>query len=47
MDDNLQLTPGELRAIEDHMARYDIDIWLLTGRTDHFVTPSHIVYLPR
>lgn len=47
MDNNLHPSPGELRSIENHLARFDIDVWLLSGRTDHFVTPSHIVFLPR
>ena len=32
--------PGEIRADEDYMAKYDIDRWLETGRTDHFVVPE-------
>ena len=35
-DDPRYLSPGEIRAIEDHEAKYDIQVWLLTGRTDHF-----------
>ena len=32
--------PGEIRADEDYMASGDIDLWLETGRTDHFVVPE-------
>lgn len=32
--------PGEIRVDEDYMAKYDIDRWLETGRTDHFVVPE-------
>jgi hypothetical protein len=32
--------PGEIRADEDHMAKYDIDRWLETGDTHHFTVPA-------
>jgi len=30
------LFPGEIRAVEDHLSRLDIDTWLEIGRTSHF-----------
>ena len=36
----LAIFPGEIRADEDYMARYDIDRWLETGDTHHFVVPA-------
>ena len=35
-DDPPYLSPGEIRVMREHEYRYDIDVWLLTGRTDHF-----------
>jgi hypothetical protein len=32
--------PGEIRADEDYMAKYDIDRWLEIGHTDHFMVPE-------
>lgn len=46
MEDNyypaqpVSMFPGVIRADEDYMAKYDIDLWLETGRTDHFVVPE-------
>lgn len=34
--DPRHLSPGELRMIADQEARHDINVWLNTGRTDHF-----------
>ena len=36
----VSMFPGVIRADEDYMAKYDIDLWLETGRTDHFVVPE-------
>lgn len=35
-DDPRPLTPGEIQVMREHEYRYDIDIWLISGRTDHF-----------
>ena len=37
--DDGEFFPSAIRAEEDHMACYDIDVWLNTGRTDHFTVP--------
>lgn len=38
-DADEEFFPSAIRVQEDHTARYDIDIWLNTGRTDHFTVP--------
>jgi hypothetical protein len=32
------LTPGELERIKEQEARFDINVWLNTGRTDQFTS---------
>ena len=32
--------PVKIATIKELMAKYDIDRWLETGRTDHFVVPE-------
>jgi hypothetical protein len=39
--------PGEIRADEDHMARYDIDRWLETGDTHHFTVHPIVQAKPK
>ncbi len=31
-----EYTPWEIRSAMEYSARFDIELWLLTGRTDHF-----------
>jgi hypothetical protein len=44
--DDGEFFPSAIRADEDHMARYDIDAWLNTGRTDHFTVPPILQFMP-
>ena len=44
--DDVEFFPSAIRAEEDHMARFDIDIWLNTGRTDHFTVPPIVQSKP-
>ena len=44
--DDVEFFPSAIRAEEDHMARYDVDIWLNTGRTDHFTVPPIVQSKP-
>jgi len=44
--DDVEFFPSAIRADEDHMACYDIDIWLNTGRTDHFTVPPIMQFMP-
>jgi hypothetical protein len=44
--DDGEFFPSAIRADEDHMARYDIDVWLNTGRTDHFTVPPIMQFMP-
>lgn len=43
---DVEFFPSAIRGVEDHMARYDIDIWLNTGRTDHFTVPPIVQSKP-
>ena len=45
-DDDEEFFPSAIRVQEDHMARADIDIWLNTGRTDHFTVPPIVQSKP-
>ena len=44
--DDGEFFPSAIRADEDYMARYDINIWLNTGRTEHFIPPPPIIMHP-
>jgi hypothetical protein len=43
--DDGEFFPSAIRADEDHMACYDVDIWLNTGRTDHFTVPPIMQFM--
>ena len=43
--DDGEFFPSAIRADEDHMARYDVDVWLNTGHTDHFTVPPIMQFM--
>ncbi len=44
--ENKEFFPGELRFWEDYVSRWDINVWLNTGRTDHFYVADIIRSIP-